>query len=309
MRLLPAIGLIAGLAACSDPLAGVGRLGDVDIAAGDPAAAALPDAQEIAREGFLGTSAASGDVPEGLPDPVEASAARGGFFGNLIRRAANADPAAAVAAQVAESQSSAASVDAASAEIAALAPGAGQRRSGGGLFGARAAPQEAARTGPDARDVSFGTELPFGEIARVCDAKGQPLGKRVASLGRRGFALYDSNPGIVNKRAFYITGFSDDCPRQFTAANALFGAPSFYETIRYSPAGAHLPYAATDEAYDKVKSSVCRAGKDAPCGNQIGKLDTSLAFVSAYEFHEHNNAWKEFLIYEGTVLAGAQKAY
>jgi len=284
LRLVPVISLVLALAACSDPLAGIDRLEDVDVAEGGPAAAALPDAEEVEREGFLGTSAAEGETPDGVAAPV--APARGGFFSGLIRRAANTE-AAREAAQAAPEGAGDAPL-----ELAALAP-----------------VQGTSRSGPDARDVAFGTVVPFGEIARVCSAKGQSLGKQIESLGRRGFALYDSNANIVDKRTFYITGFADDCPRQFTAANALFGAPSFYETIRYSPAGENLPYAATDQAYDSVKSSVCRAGKEKPCGRQIGKLDSALAFVSAYEFHEFNDNWKEFLIYDGTVLAGAVKSY
>ncbi len=336
MRLLPVVGLVLGLAACSDPLAGVDRLSEVDVVATDPAAAALPDADEVAREGFLGTSAAEGEVPEGVPVPearVEPPKS-GGFLRGLINRAAAADPAAAIAADVAAKQSEGVVIETtavtttgsasdtvpveAPVELAALTPETlspreelKPRRSGFGLFGGGAAKpkKDAPRTGPDTQDVAFGTSLPFGEIARVCDAKGKSLGKKVASLGRRGFALHDSNPGIRNKRTFYITGFGDNCPRQFTAANALFGAPSFYETIRFSPAGKHLPHAATDTAYDKVKSKVCRAGKNKPCGNQIGKLDSELAFVSAYEFGEINSKWKEFLIYDGTVMASALKSY
>ncbi|MGJ8596092.1 hypothetical protein [Sulfitobacter sp.] len=333
MRLLPVVGLVLGLAACSDPLAGVDRLADVDVVATDPSAAALPDAEEVAREGFLGTSAAEGDVPAGVTAPA-AAPEKGGFFRGLIKRAADADPAAAIAADVAAKQSEqvviettavtttgsasdATPVDA-PVELAALAPEntsprdeVKARRSGFGLFGGGggAAKKDKPRTGPDTRDVEFGTTLAFGEIARVCGAKGKSLGKKVASLGRRGFELHDSNPGIRNKRTYYITGFDDNCPRQFTAANALFGAPSFYETIRFSPAGKHLPYAATDTAYDKVKSAVCRVGKKKPCGKQISKLDNELAFVSAYEFGEHNGKWKEFLIYDGTVLAAAVKSY
>lgn len=326
MRLLPVVGLFLGLAACSDPLAGVDRLADVDVVATDPAAAALPDAQEIAREGFLGTPAAQGDVPDGLPDPTQVAEASGGggFFRGLIKRAANADPAAAIAVDVAARQAGQVVIattavttdgsasDAVPVELAALpAEDAKPRRGGLGLFGGggASAHKDTARTGPDTRDIAFGTALGFGEIARVCDAKGKSLGKKVASLGRRGFELFDSNADSQNKRAFYITGFSDDCPRQFTAANALFGAPSFYETIRFGPAGEHLPYADTDKAYDGVKSKVCGAGKKKPCGKQIGRLDSELAFVSAYEFGEENSEWKEFLIYDGTVLAAAVKSY
>lgn len=334
MRLLPVVGLVLGLAACSDPLAGVDRLGDVDVVATDPAAAALPDAEEVAREGFLGTSAAEGEVPAAVTEPVAVAPEQGGFFRGLIKRAANADPVAAIAADVAAKQSEGVVIETtavtttgsasdatpvdAPVELAALAPQNTSpreelkpQRRGFGLFGGgggAVAKKDKPRTGPDTRDVPFGTTLAFGEIARVCDAKGNSLGKKVASLGRRSFALHDTNPGIKNKRTYYITGFDDGCPRQFTAANALFGAPSFYETIRYSPAGKHLPYAATDTAYDKVKSSVCRVGKKKPCGKQIGKLDAELAFVSAYEFGEHNGKWKEFLIYDGTVLAAAVKS-
>ncbi|WP_298860168.1 hypothetical protein [uncultured Sulfitobacter sp.] len=336
MRLLPVVGLVLGLAACSDPLAGVDRLSEVDVVATDPAAAALPDAEEVARDGFLGTSAAQGEVPEGVPAPaVQAEAPKaGGFLRGLINRAANADPAAAIAADVAARQSEQVIIETTAVtttgsasdaipvdepvELAALTPEnvtpreeLKPRRSGFGLFGGGASKpkKNAARTGPDTRDVEFGTTLAFGEIARVCDAKGKALGKKVASLGRRGFALHDSNPGVRDKRTFYITGFGDSCPRQFTAANALFGTPSFYETIRFSPAGKHLPYAATDTAYDKVKSKVCRAKKNKPCGGKINTLDAELAFVSAYEFGEINNKWKEFLIYDGTVLASALKSY
>lgn len=326
MRFLPVAGLVLGLAACSDPLAGVDRLADVDVVATDPAAAALPDAEEVAREGFLGTSAAQGDVPDGVAAAEAEPQGAGGFFRGLVKRAANVDPAAAIAADVAAKQSEQVVIETEAVtttgsasdaipvdvpvELAALpAEEAKPRRGGFGLFGGGgAAKKDKPRTGPDARDVEFGTTLAFGEIARVCDAKGKSLGKKIASLGRRGFALYDSNASIRDKRTFYITGFGDSCPRQFTAANALFGAPSFYETIRFSPAGKHLPYAATDTAYDKVKSKVCRTGKSKPCGSQIGKLDTALAFVSAYEFGEHNGKWKEFLIYDGEVLASAVKS-
>ena len=309
MRLLPVIGVVLSLAACGDPLAGVDRLADVDVAAGDPVAA-LPDAEEIARDGFIGTSAATGDVPAevALAVPVKAPA-RGGFFRGLVQRVAKADPAAAIAADVAQTQDAPAEVELAALPAAPVTDAA-PRKGGIGLFGGggNAARKDAARSGPDARDVPYGTVLPFGEIARVCDARGQSLGQKVDSNGRRGFTLYDSNAGIHEKRTFYVTGFSDDCPRQFTAANALFGAPSFYEQIRFSPAGKNLPFAATDKAYDKVKSSICRAANNKPCGSKIDALDGNTVFLSAYEFGEINDKWKEFLVHDGTVLAAAIKS-
>jgi hypothetical protein len=324
------LAVLLSLTACGDPLAGVGRLIDVDVAPENSAAAALPDAQEVAREGFLGTKAADGAIPAeavkpGAPEPKQKDATTGGgFFKGLIKRVADAETAAMVAADVAQSQSEpviikttpveSASQSAPSVVLAALpaeplTPRKDSKpsRRGVGLFGGKAK-KSASRTGPDARDVPFGTVLAFGEIARVCEARGKSLGKKVDSSGRRGFKLYDSKPNIRNKRTFYMTGFGDNCPRQFTAANALFGAPSFYEQIRFSPAGKHLPYAATDKAYDKVKSSVCGARKKEPCGTKIGKLDSQAAFVSAYEFHEHNGQWKEFLVHAGAVLAAAVKS-
>lgn len=322
MRLLPVFAVLLGLAACGDPLSGVARLADVDVADTDPAAAALPDAEEVAREGFLGTSAAQGTVPAEAAVALEETPAEksGGFFGNLLRRAAQADPAAAIAADVAQAQSQP-QEEAAPVELAALPETAQEtvtdaepegRGLGlfGGLIGAgQKLAKDAPRSGPDARDVPFGAVLAFGEIARVCDARGKSMGKQVGGNGRRGFALYDSNPDIVSKRTFYITGFGDNCPRQFTAANALFGAPSFYEQLRFSPAGKHLPFADTDKAYDKVKSSVCRASQNKPCGSKIDTLDGNTAFISAYEFGESNGQWKEFLVHDGAVIAAAVKSF
>lgn len=339
MRIVPVLSVVVCLGACGDPLAGIGTLGDVDVAPTDPAAAALPEAQEVAREGFFGTAASEGAAPEEAALSADAAGAEtavsedtaqagaGGFFRGLLKRAAEADPAAAIAADVAKSQSTAAVSDdpadapviiqtrptvSASVEHAALpvgevAPPANERTRGRGLFGGGANKKAKPRTGPDAQDVAFGTVLAFGQIARVCDAKGKSLGTKVEGTGRRGFSLYDSKKGIRDKRTFYITGFDDKCPRQFTAANALLGAPSFYEDLRFGPAGKHLPYAATDKAYDKLKSAVCRASKNKPCGNKISKLDNSTVFVSAYEFSEYNGGWKEFLVHDGTVVASAVK--
>ncbi len=286
MRLVPVLTIVAGLAACGDPLAGVDRLGDVDVAPQEASAAALPDAGELAREGFLGTAAAEGDIPAEVRAQTPEPAASDGFFRGLIRRAAAVDPAEAVAADVASTLSQP------EAEVvpAALPVAAPARQ----------------RSGPDGRDVPYGSQIAFGEIARVCDARGKALGTRIEG-GRRGFALYDSTPGSSVARNFYITGFADKCPRQFTAANALFGSPSFYEQIRFSPAGENLPFAATDAAYDKVKSSVCRTSRNKPCGNRIGRLDDTTAFISAYEFRDHNGQWKEFLMHDGAVLAAAVK--
>lgn len=307
MRLIPVIGIVLALTACGDPLAGVDRLSDVDVVDANPAAAALPDAEEIAREGFIDTTAAEGDIPAQVATALPAQkSGRGGFFRNLVQRVAKAAP----ATDIVQEQDGPGDTELAALPDAPVSDATPSRR-GLGLFGGggNSDKKNAARSGPDARDVPFGTVLGFGEIARVCDARGKPLGQEVGSNGRRGFTLYDSNAGLREKRTFYVTGFRDNCPRQFTAANALFGAPSFYEQIRFGPAGEHLPFAATDKAYDKVKSAICRAANNKPCGSKIDTLDANTVFLSAYEFGEINGRWKEFLVHDGTVLAAALKAY
>lgn len=277
MRLIAVLCLGLGLGACGDPLAGVERLSDVDVVKTDPVAAALPDAKEVAREGFFGTDAAKGETPEGQ-EAADAPVKKGlfsGFLGRITRAEPTATP----------------QGDEKRAALPVQKPRTKSR----------------APSGPDVREVSFGTVLPFGEIARVCDARGKALGQKIDQLGKRGIALYDSAPGIMSKRTYYLTGFDDKCPRQFTAANAMFGPPSFYEQLRFGPAGSNLPYAATDKAYDAIKTKVCRTRKSKPCGSKISRLDADTAFLSAYEFNEHNGQWKELLIHDGKVVAGAVK--
>ncbi|AXI47814.1 hypothetical protein C1J03_18450 [Sulfitobacter sp. SK012] len=273
MRIFQGFAIAAVLAGCSDPLAGVPRLSDVDVADTDPVVAALPDAAELEREGFFGTDAAKGDAPSIAASP--AASTGGGFFSRLISSANDAAENATPPTQ----------------QTAALAP--------------ISAPPAA--TGPDAQDVAFGTVLPFGSIARVCEAKGKPLGSKVDVLSKRGLKLYDSAPNIIAKRTFYITGYTDGCPRQFTAATALFGSPSLYEQLRFSPAGKNLPHAATDVAYDGLKRRVCGSRKNKPCGKRVSSLDKTTVFVSAYEFYGDNARWSEFLVHSGRTLAVAIK--
>jgi hypothetical protein len=179
-----------------------------------------------------------------------------------------------------------------------------QRR---GLFGNAAA--NAPRNGPDARDVDYGAILPFGEVARVCSARGRPMGRKIdkAPARGRGYALFDSDPNGAGQRTFYVTGFADGCPRQFTAALALMGAPTLHEQLRYGRPSAEYPYSTTDKAYEKVKSSVCRVGKRKPCGAKIGELEKNTVFISTYERFGGNARWADILIHDGAVLAAAIK--
>ncbi|MEQ6250058.1 hypothetical protein ABMC89_14285 [Sulfitobacter sp. HNIBRBA3233] len=292
MRGILGVAFCLALAGCGDPLSGVDRLSDVDVDQTDPAASVLPDAAEIEREGFFGTAAAAGGAETADPQAAAPAQAGGGFLSGLFgqRTAQTAEPAQ-VAALAPENNPADTAEDAPTGLAA--------------IFGGGA---DAPRNGPDKLDVAYGTVLPFGEIARVCDAKGRNLGQRVDVASRRGFTLYDSVPGIVAKRTYYLTGFDDGCPRQFTAANALIGTPSSYEQFRFGPAGANMPYAATDAAYDKIKARECGSRKAKPCGSKIGKLDKQTAFVSAYEFNEHNGRWKEFLVHNGEVVEAALKS-
>lgn len=176
-----------------------------------------------------------------------------------------------------------------------------------GLFGGVAT--DAPRKGPDARDVDYGTVLAYGEVARVCGARGRPLGRKIdkAPARGRGYALFDSDPNATAPRTFYVTGFSDGCPRQFTAALALLGAPSLHEQLRYGRPSTEYPYSTTDKAYEKVKSSVCRVGKRKPCGAKISEMEKNTVFISTYERFGNNARWADILIHDGAVLAAAIK--
>jgi hypothetical protein len=161
---------------------------------------------------------------------------------------------------------------------------------------------------PQVAEVGFGTALQFGEVARVCEVREQDLGKMVEEPVARGYRLFDSQPGSAGPRSFYITGFADDCARQLTAANVLFGTPSVYEQLHYGPAGENLPTAETDAAYEAIKANVCGAGKGKPCGKRIGTLDDTAFFVSAYERLGQTARWSEVLVHDGAVAAVAMKS-
>ncbi|MBV7394270.1 hypothetical protein [Mameliella sediminis] len=168
---------------------------------------------------------------------------------------------------------------------------------------ARARPPR--RGAPDAREVPFGATLPYGALARVCDAPRRKLGKKVEGYPERGskFVLYDSAPASTGPRSFYLTGFSDGCARQFTAALVIFGSPESYEQIHYGPSGEALPVSETDEAYEKLKRRVCGVRKGKPCGSKMNRLARNTVFVSVYERFGSNPRWKNILLHDGEVLA------
>lgn len=339
-KALTGLAITLALAGCGDPLDKVEHIADVELADDQPTAAALPASEELAREGgffaglFKGENTeapdqapapedeaaaedmsaedvsgddvptAEAEIAEGEAEPEEAAVTalvepekRGGLFG-LFRGTPsvrdNAPPGTVQTASL-------------SPEIPETAPQAQvsetKRR---GLFGGGRA---AGASGPDMLDVPLGAVLPYGAIARVCDAGRGQMGTRIDKAPARGngFALYDSNPQSTAARTFYVTGFSDGCPRQFTAALAMFGAPSMHEQLRYGQPSEEYPYSDTDKAYEKIKSQICRVGKRKPCGSAISRLERDTVFISTYEHFGNNARWSDILLHDGQVMAAAIK--
>ncbi|MEL7098394.1 MAG: hypothetical protein AAGM84_06145 [Pseudomonadota bacterium] len=352
---------LLGLSACGDPLSGVERMSETELALEPQSAAALPTEAETAPEtGILDRLLPAPETPtfDGQgggpipPEPVtEAVAtqepapepARRGIFARLLGSPAPqpepvaAEQAAAPAAPAVPEAPAATTAAAEPAPEPAPQPDAAPpvRRSGFlGLFGggARSAEQAprtasltpdmgrgrdsvpAPRAAPvrtvDTLDVAPGTALPFGQIARVCDATRSDLGRRIETSGPRGkvFTLYDSDPRLRGPRPWYVTGFADGCPRQFTAALALFGAPSLYEDLRFVLPPSAFPYAETDRSYDRIKSRICGVSRSRPCGSRIDAVERSTVFISAYERPDDNARWSDILLHDGAVMAAAIKA-
>ncbi|MEP5151501.1 hypothetical protein [Planktotalea sp.] len=163
--------------------------------------------------------------------------------------------------------------------------------------------------GPDVQIVPFGTTLPAGAIARVCDLPSGRLGKEVGKFPERGrgYKMFDSNPSAAGTRPFYVTGFDDKCARTFTAALALFGSPTLHEQLRYGLPSSKQPYSTTDQAYEGIKRSVCGVSKQKPCGAKISQLEKDTAFISIYDRIGSNSKWSNILLHKGWVLASDRK--
>lgn len=167
-----------------------------------------------------------------------------------------------------------------------------------------------AAEGPDAAEVDAQTVLPFGQIARVCGLRRSQMGREVAAGG--GFDLFDTNPDATGQRAFYLTGFNDDCARTFTGAVVVPGDVETHEFVRYEPSNDRIPYSAVDEAYEALKSRVCRVRRGEPCGARLGRLDRNTQFITAYGFFGGTfssvpTKWVQILLHDGEVLAIAMQ--
>lgn len=316
------------LGACGDPLRNIERVTDDTLDPDSVVASALPTRAELEREGSIlsglfrkkaepETSRAEigptdpdavEDTVEAIPS-VEPTSARKGILG-WLRRAPDSEQVTLVALPdgVAADEDMAEGTDVSAvleAEDQRTTPDANAANPGNGKRVTR--PAEAA--GMALRDVALGEELPFGEVARVCDVAKRDLGKQVERSEPRksGYALYDSAPDSAAPRSFYVTGFSDSCVRQFTASLAVFGTPAFHEQLRYGLPADEYPYSTTDRAYEKVKAKLCNVGRNKPCGARISRLEGSTAFVSVYEHFGENARWADMLLHDGALLATAMK--
>jgi len=269
MRHFWLIGACLTLAACGDPFGGMGRLSDGGLGGG-PSASVL----------------ATGDAPllsEAEAGPLEREVLAGinateprpprGLFAMLgfDRGAAGDDGAEAVPAAAAADDP------------------------GGGLF---SGPR---RTGPDAADVSPGTVLPFGEIARVCDVAPARRGTMIANVS--GYQIFDTIPNSNAARPFYISGFRDRCARTFTGVMALAGDVGTHEVIRYQPSNNRIAYNETDEEYERIKARICSAPRGQPCGRRLDALARTTHFVTVYDRFGGSERWVEILLHSGEVAA------
>lgn len=171
---------------------------------------------------------------------------------------------------------------------------------GGGLLGLFSG--RGLRLGPTPADnVAPGTILEFGKLGVTCALPRAERGSEIASAG--GFKIYDSDPSSTAPRPHYITGFDDGCARQFTAALVMTGDVGTHELVRYSQTRVTLEYSATDDAYEAIKSSFCRAGFGEPCGARLERLGARTTFVTAYKSFGASPQWAEFLLHDGAVAA------
>lgn len=311
------LGALTFLAACADPLADVPKLSDVELAEdAHRAGLANPNVnsdEPVARPGLLGTMLGGGSqsgpsdnrggtggseaVTSNETDKVGGAGSQsGGLFGLFRKRPEDAP-------QVSEDTSDPAGTEPEQTQLAAMqAPEAETSDAPrGGLFG------RANRRGSAAKPPSVppGTLLSFGLVKPVCDLPRAKRGKETGVFPERGktWRLYDSAPGSTAPHPFYVTGFDDGCARTFTAAVAVFGAPQMHELLRYGLPAKVQPYSETDQAYEKIKSRICKVGRGKPCGARLAKLEKNTVFVSAYEKYGNNSRWFNMLLHDGAVAA------
>ncbi len=181
----------------------------------------------------------------------------------------------------------------------APAPEAIEKPARRGLFG----PRNSNAAGGAKSTVARGEVLPFGQVGVACGLRKSELGREVDHFPKTGKAqwrLFDTNPASTGPRTQFITGFSDNCARQFTASLSLFGAPALHETHRYSSAQRRKAYSQADTAYEAIKSRLCGVGRGKPCpAAKIGDVEKKVAFVSIYHRFGDTKGWLELLLNNG----------
>lgn len=143
--------------------------------------------------------------------------------------------------------------------------------------------------------------VPYGQFARNCSVSRDDLGTAVGSAS--GYNVYDTAPNTAEPRTHFITGFDDNCARQFTGALVLFGDVGTHELVRYANVGLDQPYSLTDEAYETIKGSFCRVARTEPCGRRIDRLAKTTSFVTVYESYADNSGWIDLLMHKGEMVA------
>ncbi|MFQ6551776.1 hypothetical protein AAD018_005445 [Aestuariibius insulae] len=164
-----------------------------------------------------------------------------------------------------------------------------------------------ASQGADSIDLPPGTAPAFGQMARRCGVDVTRGAEKVGRFPdtRQGVTLYDSNPQSTQMRPFFLTGFADNCPRQFMAALVTTGTPGGHEFVRYEATPASVAYSPTDTAYERIKRATCGAGKGKPCGNRLSRLEKQMAFFIAYQRFGTNESWAEFLVHNRNLIAAS----
>ncbi|MFD0978064.1 hypothetical protein [Tropicimonas aquimaris] len=149
------------------------------------------------------------------------------------------------------------------------------------------------------------TTIEQGPLAQACGVRGKALGSPVEK-GPGKWKLYDTQPGSTAPRDFYLTGFSDGCPRRITAAVAMFGSVALYEAVHYGPVGLKPKGDATDAAYAQLRARTCGSSKSACSEREIRRLERSAAFLSVYP-SKGSPSRLELLMTRGRLAAVAQK--
>lgn len=160
--------------------------------------------------------------------------------------------------------------------------------------------------GPNADATIASGPAPLGVPVKVCGISKKAMGTKIEGYPAKGskLYLYDSNIKTKAPHDFYITGFSDNCARKFTAAVAMFGDLQLHEIMRYDVKPKSVPYSETDMAYEVIKGQKCNVKKGVACGEKRMKsLAKSTALVTLYGAFGGVGEWAEVLLHNGKIRA------